>query len=149
MGRLIVAVVIVGFTVYCLIDAARADRQQVRGLPKIAWLLLILLMPVLGGVIWLVAGRPRSGGGGGRDGRPRHAGSPPSPPPRVIGPDDDPDFLRGLDRRARPPGPGPSGPRRKDPGGPVEGEPLEGPDRDAGRDDGQGTDRGAGGTDRR
>ncbi|MBS2939646.1 hypothetical protein KDN32_18045 [Nocardioides sp. J2M5] len=30
-------------------------------------------------------------------------GGPSAPPPRVVGPDDDPDFLRGLDRRRRDP----------------------------------------------
>ncbi len=33
----------------------------------------------------------------------RRIDGPPSAPPRVMGPDDDPDFLRGLDRRRRDP----------------------------------------------
>lgn len=152
MGRLIVAVVVVGFTVYCLIDAARSDHRQVRGLPKPVWLLVILLVPVLGGIVWLFAGRPRSGGGGPRGGRPRHVGSPPSSPPPVLGPDDDPDFLRGLDRRTRPQGPakdsGPDSgrPRQEESGDRDSG---DGTDGGSGGGSGDGTDRGAGGTDRR
>ena len=34
-------------TVYCLVDAIQADDQAVRNLPKIAWLILILLFPPL------------------------------------------------------------------------------------------------------
>ena len=33
----------------------------------------------------------------------RRLDGPPGPRPRVIGPDDDPDFLRGLDGRRRDP----------------------------------------------
>ena len=99
MARLIVAVVVVGFTVYCLIDAARSDAERVRGLSRPLWMVLILLLPVAGGVAWLLAGRPRSGGSRGSGGTPRHAGPSPSTPPVVRGPDDDPDFLRGLDRK--------------------------------------------------
>lgn len=79
-------------TVYCLIDAIQTDEAAVRNLPKIAWILLIVLFPIVGPVAWLIAGRPprrvaRPLGGPGRaDGGSR--------PPR--GPDDDPDFLRGL-----------------------------------------------------
>jgi hypothetical protein len=162
MGRLLVAVVVVGFTVYCLIDVLRSDRRHVRDLPRAAWVVLILLLPVLGGILWLVAGRPRSGGGGGRGGRPRHVGTPPSPRP-ARGPDDDPDFLRGLDRRLRDErsdrpkqhGGGPGGDRR-DPGRDRRGEGGGQQDRpggepgtggDSGDPGGRGT--GAGGTDRR
>lgn len=163
MGRLIVAVVVVGFTVYCLIDAARADRAQVRGLPKPVWLVLILILPIVGGIVWLLAGRPRSGGGGPRGGRPRHVGSPPSAPPPVRGPDDDPDFLRDLNRRTRPKGPDkdprtdPGSDSRKNPGTDPGTRPRkkESGDRDGdkgtdgGGGGGDGTDRGAGGTDHR
>lgn len=33
----------------------------------------------------------------------RRIDGPPAAPPRILGPDDDPDFLRGLDRRRRDP----------------------------------------------
>lgn len=39
------------------------------------------------------------GGSGGRPGRPKKPR--PSGPPPVLGPDDDPDFLRDLDRKRR------------------------------------------------
>ena len=45
-------------TLYCVIDAIQSDPGDIRNLPKWAWLLLILLVPVIGAVAWLVAGRP-------------------------------------------------------------------------------------------
>jgi Phospholipase_D-nuclease N-terminal len=44
----------------CLLDFARADEQSVRTFPKQVWLLLLIVGTVIGGVLWLVAGRPRS-----------------------------------------------------------------------------------------
>ncbi len=87
--------------VYCLIDAIQTDEALVRNLPKTAWILIIILIPIVGPVAWLVLGRPNrdsrtryqtqqqrweSIGRGGR--RQKHES------PR--GPDDDPDFLKGI-----------------------------------------------------
>jgi hypothetical protein len=54
---------------------------------------VLLIVAVIAVVVWFVVrlalGRLNGGG---------------ASPPRVVGPDDDPDFLRGLDRRRRDPG---------------------------------------------
>ena len=95
-----------GLTIFCLIDCLQSDERDVRNLPRWAWLLLVLLFPIVGGIAWLVAGRPLRGA------RPAHAvgdpddldalgdlpGSSPRHAPRPIGPDDDPAFLRELGR---------------------------------------------------
>lgn len=57
--------------VFCLIDVITADGSGVRYLPKIVWLLLVVLLPLAGSLAWLLAGRPVGGGiwggsGGGR-----------------------------------------------------------------------------------
>lgn len=46
--------------VFCLIDCIQTPGHQVRNLEKPIWILLILLVPIIGGVAWLVAGRPTS-----------------------------------------------------------------------------------------
>lgn len=90
MIRVIGAVAVLAFTIYCVVDIAQTDDDRVRGLPKILWVLLALLFPLAGGAAWLVAGRPVSiidtilG---------QRRGGPPTGP---LGPDDDPDFLKGL-----------------------------------------------------
>ena len=85
MLRYLPTLLVVGLLVYCLIDCVQAPASSVRTLPKVAWLLVIVLLPLLGSVGWLLAGRPTG---------PARRGGPPRPP---QGPDDDPDFLRGLD----------------------------------------------------
>ena len=112
------------FTFYCLLDVVLSDEQEIRNLPKLAWVLLVVLVWGLGGLVWLLGGRPiRSGAapGGASPARPTRGGPPPrgtqpwqhpagrgrpAPPPsprRPMGPDDDPDFLRRLDERLRRP----------------------------------------------
>ncbi|THG31053.1 PLDc N-terminal domain-containing protein [Naasia lichenicola] len=79
---LIFIVVAVAFTVYSLVDCAMADRTRIRGPRKPIWFLIILLLPVLGGVLWFLIGRGRRATATGR--------------PRTIAPDDDPAFLRTI-----------------------------------------------------
>lgn len=71
------------FTVYALVDAALADRSRVRGLPKAAWIVVVIVLPPLGGIVWLFVGRPRVDN---------------TPAVPQLGPDDDPAFLGGLGR---------------------------------------------------
>jgi hypothetical protein len=71
--------------------------------PLVFALLVIVVLFVL---LWKLRdgeGPPRRPGGTGRASRGRSTPRPPRPT-RSVGPDDDPDFLRELDRRARPPG---------------------------------------------
>lgn len=49
--------VLFAFTVWCAFDA-RASKVGARRLPRWAWILVILLLPPLGGIAWLVLGRP-------------------------------------------------------------------------------------------
>jgi len=45
--------------VVALIDCISTDEYAVRNLPKVAWVLLILLFSPVGGIAWFVAGRPQ------------------------------------------------------------------------------------------
>jgi hypothetical protein len=59
MGRLLLFYVVpLVLTIFCLVDAITSRDDDVRHLPKLWWLILILLFPVVGSVAWLVAGRP-------------------------------------------------------------------------------------------
>jgi hypothetical protein len=83
-----------GLLVYCLIDCVQTPEAQVRNLPKVVWVILILLLPFVGGIAWLLVGRPQ----GGRTPRTWAPGSgfPESERPRPVAPDDDPAFLRQV-----------------------------------------------------
>ena len=83
-------------TIYGVIDCVLTPESDMRWLPKVAWVMVILLLPGVGAAIWLIWGREDSGGTrtrgisrpGGRAGPARMR--------RMSAPDDDPDFLRQL-----------------------------------------------------
>jgi hypothetical protein len=85
MARLLIILSVVGaaFWVYSIVDCALQPATRHRGVPKSAWIAIVLLLPVLGGILWFVIGR-----GGRASAAARRA------------PDDDPDFLGRLDARA-------------------------------------------------
>jgi hypothetical protein len=91
--RFIIPGLILAFSIYCLIDVVRSESSEVRGLPKLVWVLLVLVFPLAGGIAWFVAGRPRGTTPLGVDRLAR-----PKTGPVVLGPDDDPDFLRSINR---------------------------------------------------
>lgn len=43
--------------VFCFIDVIVADETRVRNLPKLVWLLIVLLLPDIGSIAWLLLGR--------------------------------------------------------------------------------------------
>ncbi|MFZ9986204.1 MAG: PLDc N-terminal domain-containing protein, partial [Candidatus Nanopelagicales bacterium] len=56
-----VVAVLLGLAVYIwfIVDVLRTSSASVRTLPKFVWLLIVVLIPLLGGLLWLLAGRPR------------------------------------------------------------------------------------------
>lgn len=83
---LVLAAVVVAFTVYALIDLVLTDRARVRALNKPLWAAIIVVLPLIGGILWITLGRSRGERGGSR----------------AVAPDDDPAFLQGIghDREA-------------------------------------------------
>lgn len=90
MPRLILVLAIVALTVYAAADCGQSRATQRGGVPRGLWLVLIIVIPVLGPILWLVVSR-RAGGGATRQ----------SPAGRSPAPDDDPDFLWKLERDRR------------------------------------------------
>lgn len=83
--------------VYCLIDCLQSDADRVRNLSKGWWIVLIVVLPLVGGIAWLVAGRPEQPRGGSAPWpSTRTAGFPEYERPRGLAPDDDPEFLAGM-----------------------------------------------------
>jgi hypothetical protein len=75
------------FTVFVTVFAASAKKNEVRNLPKWAWIVICLFVPVVGGLLYLVLGRP-VGGPKNRFGK-----------TKIVAPDDDPTFLRDLSEK--------------------------------------------------
>lgn len=58
----ILGLVVLGLWVFCLIDVITTDESLCRNLGKVMWLVLVLILPFIGSVAWLVAGRPQPQG---------------------------------------------------------------------------------------
>src|SRR5712672_1245799 len=87
--------------ILALISCLSAEEGEVRALPRIVWVIVILLFPLAGSIVYFVVGRPltttprpdvwRQGGGFPEVARPQ----------RSVAPDDDPEFLHRLERQTR------------------------------------------------
>lgn len=56
---MILALLAVVFWVYSVIDCAVQPPIRHRGVPKPAWVVIVLLLPVIGGILWFALGRVR------------------------------------------------------------------------------------------
>lgn len=91
MIRIIIGLGIVGLglLIYSLVECLQTPRHRIRVMPKVAWLAVIVLLPIIGASLWLGFGRvrtPKKGAAASR--RPRS-------------PDDDPEFLRQVEIQRR------------------------------------------------
>ena len=115
--RIVLVVLVFALTLYALLDCARTpDESMPARMPKYLWITLVVLFPTVGPIAWIIFSRVRAAeerGGyveptvwSSQEGttfrRPQRA--------RPTAPDDDPEFLRGLEqdirrRRHHPPEP--------------------------------------------
>ena len=81
---LILALVATAFWVYTIVDCAVQPASRHRGVSKPTWMVIVIVLPVLGGILWFLIGRGRA-----------------SAPMLRRAPDDDPEFLGRLSARDR------------------------------------------------
>ncbi len=79
----IAAIITLALMLFSIIDCSRTSENNIRSLPKWAWLVIIIFVPAIGSIAWIIAGRPK---GNGRGRRKR----------KIVPPDDNPDFLGKL-----------------------------------------------------
>jgi hypothetical protein len=84
MLRVILIVGLIALNLYAFILCAQTEQEEIQRLPKWGWLIIIVIFQALGSIAYLVWGRPKRQG-------PERGGK-----RKIIGPDDDPDFLRNL-----------------------------------------------------
>lgn len=75
------------FTIFTTVYAISAKANEVRLLPKWLWVTLCLIVPIVGGLLYIAIGRPLNKPGFTARGT------------RTVAPDDDPEFLRNLRER--------------------------------------------------
>jgi hypothetical protein len=88
-------------TAAALISCLSAEDGDIRGLPRIGWVIVILLFSPIGAIVWFFAGRDRQPQPARNNWRPGSGFPENQRPRRTIAPDDDPDFLKGIDRSRR------------------------------------------------
>ncbi|WEV26113.1 PLD nuclease N-terminal domain-containing protein [Streptomyces sp. 71268] len=108
MLRYLPFLLILALWIYAFIDCLNTPENEVRKLPKVAWVIIVLLFGevLIGPIAWLTVGRPRKTvGGAGRGGAGggiagafggRRGGG------GWVAPDDNPEFLKSL-RKDPPP----------------------------------------------
>lgn len=83
--------VLVAAMVVAIVDIVTRDDSQIKHMPKVLWLILVILLPLLGVILWFVLGREHTPGAPrvpriprpSRPSRPqRSAPTPPVPPAR-------------------------------------------------------------------
>jgi hypothetical protein len=79
-------------SVYALFSCIQTRDEDVPYLPKLVWIVLIVFVPFVGPIVWLLMSRTQAVR------RERSAVPKPKPTGRPVAPDDDPDFLKSLDR---------------------------------------------------
>lgn len=80
-------------TIIALIDCLSTEEGEVRSLPRVVWVFIILLFSPVGPIVWFVAGRPQRLQTSSAEWRPG-SGFLAREQSRPLAPDDDPDFLR-------------------------------------------------------
>jgi hypothetical protein len=79
-------VIELGLLIFCLVDCISIYESRIKTLNKIAWVFIIILLPILGPVLWLTIGKDRS------HNRPAERAR----DARPLAPDDDPEFLKNA-----------------------------------------------------
>ncbi|MEU6278689.1 PLD nuclease N-terminal domain-containing protein [Streptomyces sp. NPDC047028] len=96
MLRYLPFLLVLALWIYAFVDCLNTPEDEVRHLPKVVWVIVILLFGevLVGPVAWLLTGRVRrtaAAGGAAADGHP-------GPGTGWVAPDDNPEFLKSLER---------------------------------------------------
>ena len=83
MARLVIPIVIIAFMIFAIVDLLLTPPTRVRGVPKLVWAAIVILLPIVGGILWFWIGKESSRA---------------AEPPRMVHPDDDPTFLATIRR---------------------------------------------------
>ena len=100
LGGGLLGIALLALWAYCIFDVISTDESMMRNMPKILWLVVVIVIPTVGSVAWLLLGRPEGAGLRPGDTTTYRAPRPHRPQrlgPAPTAPDDDPAFLARLD----------------------------------------------------
>ncbi len=98
-GEGVLGIALLFLWVFCIFDVISSEPDLVRNLPKLVWLLVVIILPDVGSIAWLILGRPR--GAAFSPGATQARASRPRSVPGPIGPEDSPHFLKSIDEQRR------------------------------------------------
>lgn len=105
MARVLLFLLIIALAVYAAVDVTNSDEHDRRGLPAGLWLVIVVVFPILGPVLWFAVSRSQRAARAGGPASGGSAGTPAAGPSRgqrgPVAPDDDPDFLWRLEQDQR------------------------------------------------
>ncbi|MFJ5308793.1 PLD nuclease N-terminal domain-containing protein [Streptomyces sp. NPDC088350] len=89
MLRYLPTLLVLALWIYAFVDCLNTPEGDVRGMPKLAWVFVILLFGgvLVGPIAWLIAGRAR-----------RDPAGATAEQGQWIAPDDNPEFLKSLNK---------------------------------------------------
>ena len=80
MAQILLSAATLAVMIFALVDIITSDNWRIRFLPKIAWALLVIFLPLIGSILWFVLGKERQPAENrGSFGDPRRQLSPSSP----------------------------------------------------------------------
>lgn len=62
-GMPLFSLLVLALTVVALIDIITRDDSQVKHMPKLVWILLVVFLPLIGAILWFAIGREYPEGG--------------------------------------------------------------------------------------
>nr|WP_196792099.1 PLD nuclease N-terminal domain-containing protein [Motilibacter deserti] len=95
--RVLTVLIPLALLVWALVDCLQTPEEEIKGMPKVLWVLFMLLIPLVGSLVWIFAGKDRRRGratGWGQGAFPAGPAGPYGSAP--VAPDDDPNFLERL-----------------------------------------------------
>ncbi|MFJ8040760.1 PLD nuclease N-terminal domain-containing protein [Kitasatospora sp. NPDC096147] len=87
MLRILPPLLVLALWIWAFIDCLTTPEEEVKHMPKVIWVIVVLLFPLLGSIAWLAIGKQRGVP------RPARAGYAP------VAPDDNPEFLASLKKQ--------------------------------------------------
>ena len=81
---LILSILDIAFMIFAFVDVLLTQDWRVKGVPKIVWLFIVLLLSPIGGILWFFVGKEPIDSAAGPQQK------------RQVAPDDDPDFLARM-----------------------------------------------------
>ncbi|WP_415951269.1 PLD nuclease N-terminal domain-containing protein [Streptomyces sp. KLOTTS4A1] len=92
MLRALMFLIPLALTIFAVIDCLNTPDDEAKHLPKIAWVVIILLFWIVGPIVWLAAGKDRTPPQGGRTPSEWHRNHRTT----WVAPDDNPEFLKSI-----------------------------------------------------